>query len=126
MGFVISMALATVLELTPLLELIVICTLAIHLLRIKLVMFDESENSPWYVRATCSFMGIPIVSRTHRRGDIQVVEKYEDSGMTPSGTAYGEKYWKEVEVSNGQSFFSGFEIFFFGHKRLSRELENFL
>jgi hypothetical protein len=46
--------------------------------------------------------------------------------MTPSGTAYGEKYWKEVEVLNGQSFFSRFEIFFFGHKRLSRELENFL
>jgi hypothetical protein len=68
MGFAIAIALATVMELTPLLQLIVICVVAIQLLRIELVMFDASENSPWYVRATCSFLGFPILSRNPSPG----------------------------------------------------------
>ncbi|HYF34845.1 MAG TPA: hypothetical protein VD994_06090 [Prosthecobacter sp.] len=100
--------------------------LAVRLVRMEVRVFDERDEGPWLMKATCFWSGLVIRTRTHARADVQVATRYRESGMTSSGTAYGEKYWQVVETRDGRDFFSPWEVFLFGRKRLVRLMEETL
>ena len=100
--------------------------LTLRRLRIDAAVFDQTDDGPWYVKTTCSWFGLVLYTRTHPRADVRIAARYRPTAETPSGTGFGEKHWKAVEIGDEQEFFSPFEILAFGHKRLVRLMEDTL
>ena len=128
-AFFVGGVILLLVKMPPVVEVILLVTLAVALamrlqLRLTLTRFDEAENGPWFIRATTTWFGLSIASRVAARRNIEITNKYREYVTESSGCS--EKYWQEVELSDGTSFFTRWEVFLFGHKRLVQAMEDFL